>query len=307
MAFKVQPTREEKKDFYAFVNRQQSMNVIEFERASFTNFQLDRFVHSNIIAADSLIVQKPQIEIYTDKSYPPLLESKMGTYPHQRLLGTDATVMVKGIAINDASVTYTERAEKSGQEGTLKLRDLNISVSNVTNDPELISKNNKCVLTARGNILEKSPLNASFTFYLDSANGRFDATGTIKNVTAAQLNELAVPLANVKLQSFNLHQLDFTLAGDDFGAQGKVRMRYNDLFVLIRKTDEETGITSTKKLITKVINKYTLHSSNPANGNERTADNVVRLRITSQGFFAVIWKTIFSGMQNIMLKQGSME
>jgi hypothetical protein len=306
--FKVQPTREEKKDFYTYVNKQQAMNVIEFERASFTNFQLDRFLHSNIIAADSLIVQKPQIEIYTDKSYPPLLDSKIGTYPHQRLLGTDAIVMVKGIAINNASLSYTEKGEKSGLEGTLKLKDLNISVSNVTNAPELISKNNKCVLKATGSILEKSPLNASFTFYLDSVNGRFDATGTIKNVTSTQLNELAVPLANVKLQSLNLHQLDFTLYGDDFGARGEVRMRYNDLFVLVRKKDDETGVITTKKLLTKVINKYTLHSSNPAaGGGERKAVDVRRLRVSSQGYFAVIWKAIFSGMQNIMLKQGEFE
>jgi len=306
--FKVQPTLKEKEDFYRAVGVQKSMNVITFERAQLTNFQLDRFVHSDIISADSLLIDQPEFHFYTDKTYPPLLESKMGKYPHQNLLNMDATVQIKGMAVRQANLTYVERGEKTEAEGTLTLNNVNIAVSNITNDSLLIQRNPRCIAKMSGGILGNSPMEMEFVFYLDSTNGRFDANGSIQGVDASQLNALAVPLANTRLQSFNMRHLRFQLSGNDYEAWGSVFMRYNNLFVLIQKKDEETGVLSTKKFLTKIINKYTLKDSNPGpDGRERTAVPVIRARITTQSFFGLIWKTIFTGMQTIMLNSGSME
>jgi hypothetical protein len=306
--FKVQPTLKDKEDFYRAVGVQKSMNVITFERARLTNFQLDRFVHSDIISADSLLIDQPEFHLYTDKTYPPLLESKMGKYPHQNLLNMEAVVQIKGMAVRDANLIYTERAEKTGAEGTLTLDDFDISVSNITNDSLLIQRNPRCIAKMSGSILGSSPMNMEFVFHLDSTNGRFDANGTIQRVNASQLNALAVPLANTRLQSFNMHQLRFQLSGNDYEAWGSVFMRYNNLFVLIQKKDEETGELSTKKFLTKIINKFTLQDSNPGpDGRERKAVPVIRARITTQSFFGLVWKTIFTGMQTIMLNSGRIE
>jgi hypothetical protein len=305
--FKFQPTREEKKDFYAFVNGQEEMNVIEFEKATLSNFQIAQFVSNNAIAADSLIVQKPTIDIYLDKTLPILFKNKIGNYPHQKLLSADLKIIVKGVAISQASIRYTEKATKSKEEGSVTLSDINITANNVTNDSIAIISNNICKVTANGFILDKSPVTVDFIFYLDSSNGRFDAKGTINNVNAAQLNEVAVPFANVELQSFNLHQLSFAISGEDLKAKGNVGMRYDGLFLTIRKTNTETGVATTNNFLTKIVNKYTLHSSNPAAGQAERNANVVWLRISSKGFFGTIWKTIFSGMQNIMVRQGQYE
>jgi hypothetical protein len=160
----------------------------------------------------------------------------------------------------------------------------------------------------KGSILGKSPIDLNFIFYLDSANGRFDAKGTIKNISAAQLNNLAEPLANTRLQSFNMHQLQFDLTGDDYGAKASVSMRYDNLYVVLQKKDKETGEVSTKKFITKIVNKYTLRDSNPGpDGQERKATAVVRSRLTSQAFFGLVWQTIFTGMQQVMMNTGRIE
>jgi hypothetical protein len=305
--FKLQPTREEKEDFYKAASTQQSMNVIEFDKVKLTRLRLDRFIYNNIIAADSLLIDHPIISIYNDKSYPPALESKIGRYPHQLLLKAASTIMINAINVRDADLTYTEKAAKTGQEGKLALRKMNIIISNVTNDSNQIKQNPKCVATLQGNILESSPLSARFVFYLDSANGRFDASGTVKNVTANQLNILAEPLANTSLKSFDLHQLDFSMKGDDFSATGNVRMLYNNLFIVLRKTDDETGATKTNKFLTKMLNRFTIHESNPGGGTERMATNATRVRVSSQAFFGLVWKTIFAGMQNVMMKSGRYE
>jgi len=188
------------------------------------------------------------------------------------------------------------------------LNDMDINVSNITNDPAWIRQNSYCKAIIKGGILGKSPLETTFTFYLDSTNGRFDVDGTIHNVNAKQLNALAEPLGNTKLQSFNMQYLKFELSGDDYAARGKVNMRYSNLFVVLQKRDETTGVMSTKKFLTKLINRYTLNNSNPGpDGRERIADPIVRARLSSQSLFGLVWKTIFTGMQQVMIKSGRYE
>ncbi len=304
--FKVQPTREEKEDFYAFEKSQEEMKVITFEKATFSNFRLIGFINNNEVAVDSVVVQNPTINIYVDKTKTPLVKSKVGTYPHQLLAKANVGISIKDFYVRGAAISYTEKAAKSGEEGTLTLSHVDVMAENITNDPAVIGQNNICKVGVNGLILG-SPISTLFTFYLDSANGRFDISGSIKNVKAAQLNKLSVPFANIEFQSFNLHALSFDLAGNDEKATGKVGMLYNDLFLTVNKTDAATGRVTTNKFLTKVLNKYTLYSSNPAAGGKVRTANVKELRVTSRSFFGLFWKTVSGGMQSVALKHGSLE
>jgi len=79
-------------------------------------------------------------------------------------------------------------------------------------------------------------------------------------------------LANVQINSCNIHDLEFNVSGEDYSATGNVRMRYTNLFLTLRKTDEETGETKTKKFLTKVLNRFVIWSDNPGPGGiERTS------------------------------------
>lgn len=303
-SFKLQPTLD-RKDFYESANRQTSLYNIQFAKVRFVNTRLDHFIHSNVIDADSVIFEKPEIKIYTDKSLPPDFESKIGKFPHQELLKAGTTIDVKHISFKDASFELTEKDGKTNQEGTLAFDHLNFHATNVTNDPVLIKKNPVCSVNFSGTVFNSSPVALNLKLYLDSTNGRFDASGSVKNVSSSQLNEVAVPLANVQINSCDIHDLEFNVSGEDYSATANVRMRYNNLSVTLRKTDEETGETKTKKFLTKLLNRFVIWSDNPGpDGVERTAQNTRVSRLTTQSFFGLIWKTIFAGMQDVMMKSG---
>ncbi len=304
--FKLQPTLE-KEDFFKNASFQKSLYEVEFEQAIFTNLRIDRFIYNNIIAADSVLLTKPELSIENDKTLPPTLESKIGKYPHQSLLKANSTIMVKGVRISDGEVKYIERGEKTGNEGTLKFSSLNASISNVTNDTNLMKQNAECIASIQAKVLGVSPIQTKFTFYLDSTEGEFAAQGQVQNINAAELNAIAEPLSNTKVQSLNISYLRFNVRGDDYSTIGDVRMRYNNLSITLRKRDEQTGALKTKKFLSKIINKFTIYPSNPSEGVERVADNVVYARTSSKAFFGVVWKTIFAGMQNIMMKTGRYE
>jgi len=306
--FKIQPTLKEREDFYKTAVRQQTMYVVEYDRMKLTDIRLDRFLNNNIIAADSVYIDHPVVTMYNDKTLPPVFESKIGSYPHQKLLQASSTIIVNAVVVKDANLSYTEKGSKTEKEGTLKLNDLNITASNVTNDSNAIKRNRECLLTTTGKVLGSSPLQAQFHFYLDATDGKFAAEGDVKNVSATQLNALAEPLANVKMRSFDMKRLDFTMKGDDFSATTDVTMLYDNLFVLLQKQDEETGALKTKKFMTTLLNRFTLYESNPGpNGVVRKAVGAQRSRLSSQAFFGFVWKSLFSGMQEVMMKSGRFE
>ncbi len=306
--FKIQPTLKEKEAYYASPTRKEGMSVIEFKKGVFTNFRLEKYLSDNFFVADSLLIDKPEISSYTDKTFPPFMESKVGSYPHQKLQKANSYISIKGVAIRNATLSYTEKAEKTRQEGTIKFSELDIIVSNITNDPASIRRDPRAIATMRGKIFGSSPVNVRFTFHLDSTRGQFDAEGEIKNIDAARLNSIAVPLANTRLESFNMKQLNFRIHGDDDGGRGEVRMLYDQLYVVLQKTDPTTGETKVNSFFTRLMNQYVLYPSNPgADGVTRVATNVKKSRLSFQGFFGVVWKTVFAGMQDVMVRSGSFE
>ncbi|HEU4904328.1 MAG TPA: hypothetical protein VFT06_16090, partial [Flavisolibacter sp.] len=145
-----------------------------------------------------------------------------------------------------------------------------------------------------------SPIKASFRFYLDSAEGRFDVKGHIGPVNAAQINPIATRLANIVVPTVQISSLDFFVRGEDYEATSDVQMQYSNLSLIFRKRDEETGANKTRKFLTKILNRYAINPSN--NGSGVRAEDVRVARLTTQSFFGIIWKAVFEGMQRIMLK-----
>lgn len=306
--FKIQPTLKERSDFYKAAGRQQTMYVVEYDRMKLTNIRLDQFLNNNIIAADTVFIEHPVATLYSDKTLPPRFDSKIGSYPHQQLLKASSTIMVNALVATNANISYTERSAKTGEEGTVQFSNLNVTATNVTNDSNKIKQNGECLMTGTGTVLGSSPMQAQFRFYLSDTTGRFAAAGDVKNVTAAQLNALVEPLTNMRLRSFDMKRLDFTMRGDDFGTTSNVTMWYDNLFVLLQKEDAETGKVKTQKFMTKLLNRFTLYESNPGpDGTLRHATGAKRTRLSSQPFFGLVWKGLFTGMQDVMLKSGRYE
>lgn len=303
-SFKLQPTLE-KEDFYKSNPVQQTLYYVEFQKVRFVNTRLDRFINNDVINADSLIFLVPNVSMYMDRTMQPVFQSKIGNYPHQKLLASSSVIDVKTIVAQHADLLYTEKNAKTLQEGKVAFNDFDLVASNITNDRRLIAKNNSLNVAAHGKILGSSEFSLNFKFFLDSVNGSYESWGHIKNISTEQLRPLGAALANVQINSFNIHNIDFSIRGRDYDASGNVKMRYNGLSLTLKKLDEETGEVKTKKFLTKILNKFVMWSDNPGpDGIERTSNEAKALRLSTQSFFGLLWKTIFDGMQDIMMKSG---
>ncbi len=297
-SFKLQPTlkKEERID-----SMRKSWYTATFDKVYFLGLRLDRFLRLNRAEADSVVFQSPILSIYQDKSGLKSYKSQIGNYPHQKLMGADAIIDIRKFIAHNMRVEILEKQEETGKEGRIDLSDLEVHVANIVNDPKLVRKNPVTTAEAWGKIIG-SPLRASFRFYLDSAEGRFDVKGSLQNVTSVQINPISTALANVEIPSAQIAAINFFVRGQDFNAIADVQMKYSNLSVVFLKRDKETGANSTRKFLTELLNKYAIYTSNPGSGVERKASGVKVARLTTQAFFGVIWQAVFAGMQNIILR-----
>jgi hypothetical protein len=303
-SFKLQPTLA-KEDFYEQTGISKSLYYVQFDKIRLVNAPLERYLHQNMLDADSIIIDKPELSIYLDKTKEGEFRSRMGSYPHQLLSRSVVSIHIKNILLNKASVLYTEKGESSGEEGNLPLNNLDIHIKNATNRMSVIGTNDLCTVEAKGNILGESSIQVNFKFYLDSLNGRFDVSGMIENITGPQLNKISIPLANMEIPSARIHKINFSIRADDLNAYSDVDMHYNNLSMIIRKRDEKTGAVSTRKFLTRAFNRFAIHNHNPQDGVDRKARDVLAMRLNTQSFFGLIWKSLFAGMQSVMMRSGS--
>jgi hypothetical protein len=295
-SFKLQPTIKDPAERADSMRK--SWYTVTFDKVSFMGLRLDRYLQLNRAEADSVLFQHPTLAVYQDKKGMKSYTSKIGKYPHQLLLNANSFIDIKKFIARDMQIAVTEKHETTREEGTITLSDIQLTVSNIVNDPVLINRNPVATAEASGKIIG-SPIRASFRFYLDSAEGRFDAAGNISNVTAAQINPISTRLANIQVPSVQISSLQFSVRGEDYEATSDVQMVYNNLSLIFRKRDEETGAIATRTFLTKILNRYAI---NPDGNGNRKAENVRTARLTTQSFFGIIWKAVFEGMQRIMLK-----
>ncbi len=295
-SFKLQPTikdPDERSD-----SMRKSWYTVTFDKVSFMGLRLDRYLRLNRAEADSVVFQHPTLAVYQDKKGQKSYTSKIGKYPHQLLLKANAVIGIQKFIARNMQIAVTEKHADTREEGTINLEDINLTVSNIVNDPALIRRNPIATAEASGKIIG-SPIRAAFRFYLDSAEGRFDINGSISQVSAAQINPISTRLANIEVPSVQISSVQFFVRGQDYEATSDVQMVYNDLSLIFRKRDEETGEIATRKFLTKILNRYAIH---PSSNGARKAEAVRTARLTTQSFFGIVWKAVFEGMQRIMLR-----
>jgi hypothetical protein len=290
--------------FYRRVGYRVNRNSISFQRMKMTGFRLYRLWNEGKAVADELLVDGPRLDIYLDKTFPPHPDSRIGRSPQIWIRNVGYGITVNRAAFRNASLVYTEKNEKTGHEGQIRVDDLDLRFSNITNDSLRIRKLPQCIVEANGNIPGGIPLKAKFIFHPGDPAGRFEGSGTIGAVNAAQLNPVSEPLAGMQIRSFDMQYLQFSLSGDPLTAISNVSMPYKNLQIVFLKTDKETGSVSPKKGITKLLNRYIIYDANPEPGAaERKASGIKKTRTSTQSFAALIWQSIFAGMQDLMFRK----
>jgi len=264
-------------------------------------FHLPRWINDNTLDVDSMHMSNPDIRIYSDKTAPPDNSSKVGKYPHQELSRLPFNLNVHVLKMENANISYREHSALTGETATLPFTALEGTITNLTNDQEAIARDNVCKAKFTGNILSRGNISALFSFYLGSSNGEFAVDASVTRLDAAQLSPVFSALAKVDIESVNISRIDYHLKGSNYVGIGNVRMLYDDLKIVLTK-EKKNGKTKKRRLLNFLVNNIVTYDSNPNKKGERQANGVRYQRVASKSFFNLVWKTMFEGMQDIIMR-----
>jgi len=264
---------------------------------NFKNIELSG-INSSLLLRDKRLeaetmTLEPVIKVFNDRTVTPNPASKIGSYPHQLLQKIDLPISIKNIIVKNGYVAYKERGNISGQTGTVFFKNVNGTISNVTNIKELINKNNMLVLNATTSFMGVSDVQTNWQLPLNTTNGAFTVSGTASGFNAPILNPITQPLGMVAIRRGQINKITFNLTGTDRMAKGTSTILYEDLKIdLLKKDDTDTAESKKKGLESFVANLFA-KDNNPKNGVLRRSD-IDQERDITKSFFYLIWKSIFA-------------
>ena len=266
------------------------------------NIFMPHWINNNSLRADTIELVSPRIAVSMDRNANPNPNSKMGQYPHQLLQKAPFEIDINRLTVVDGTVIYTEKNNKNQLTGKLVFPSVRGYINNITNDPEALKHSRTCIADVRSGVLNTGLLHAVFRFDLASKAGAFSVNADISRLNAPQLQPLAKAMTSTDLQSFNMHQLTYSISGNERSGKGNLRMRYDDMDILLNQVEPD-GSLDKKGLLSFFANRLVIYKENPVEDEaERTAQNITVQRDATKSFFNFIWKTLYTSAGKIVLR-----
>lgn len=250
-------------------------------------------VNQEKLLADDITIERATIHDYIDQSMPdpPFQPNK---FPGQLLLKIPLDIHIKKMHVKDFTVKYEEYNPRSEQQGELVFSDINGVLSNITNMPSFIRRNNITTFQSSSLFMWSVPLKIKFTFNVaKEKTGDFTADIDMGKLNKDVLNDVIEPLGMVSVKSGVFHDAIINMRGNNFGTNGTIKLLYSDLSLApLKKKDDEL---KQKTLTGFLANTFLIKNENPS-GSDKTRSPEVKLERKKRGFFNLIWKTILKGI-----------
>ena len=279
------------------LKHQESLYDIEFNNIELSGIDTRLLISKQRLEVVTATLQ-PVLKIYRDRTLAEDTSNKVGKSPHQLIQKIEFPFSVKKIVVRNGLVDYTEKKGEAKQTGTVSFKNINGTISNVTNIKDLISKSNLLILDVTTSFMGVTPLHTIWKLPLNTSNGAFEVSGVVGSFNGPELNPLIEPLGLASIKKGYVDKLTFNMTGNDLGSKGSATFLYRDLQVELLKVD--SGDVKKKELMSFVTNALS-KDSNPQNGVVRT-EEIDFERDRTKSFFSLLWKSIFSAVKKTVQK-----
>jgi hypothetical protein len=285
----------------AFANRagvQKDRYDLSLRGVALRQVNLDQLLQDELIA-DALMVNGATIKIYRDLNFPVSPVSKVGTYPHQRLMKADMPINIRSGMLNNTTIEYGEKNPASDKSGRITFNNSTLSWNNLSNIPDVINQNRFFTVSLQTHVLGKLPLQTTINFDMLGKKGEFNVTGKAGSCNAKHLNVIARPMAMMEIDTGFINSMSFNFRGNDFETNGDFEFRYKGVKVKLLKKDDESNKLKRRSLMSFVANAI-IKNDNPDDDGELRSYIVQYTRDPHKSFFNLLWKSIFVGIQETM-------
>lgn len=279
--------------FYELTNAQRDFVQLQTEKVTLTGFRPDQAVLGNLVT-DTLAVRRPRFHVWND-TFAPVGDTSLKSFPSALLAQAPFVVRIRTAEIDSGMMIYTERDRNSPAQVAVTFEDVTGKITNITNDSAQIASDSVCVADLSSRVFGSGVVHSRFTLNLASETEAFSVSVDIAGLDASHVTALTLPMTDVRITSFRLDAFHADIAGDERYAGGNVTMRYRDLAI------DPAG--TRQSFWNDLGNGLAVRHNNPASlGGEQIALNRTRPRLRSKSFFHLIWKVMFDGVREIVLR-----
>jgi hypothetical protein len=239
------------------------------------------------------ILEELNASIFRDKR-PPFPEKPDSKLPMEMLEKLPFPFHTDSILLINSNITYEEIGEESSEPGVVTFNQLYASIYNLSTVNNLIE--GQTSMSARAMIMNKALLEAEFVFPNKKFPHQYRASGNLEPIGISAFNPILIPSAFVRIDDGQINRMEFNFTYNNNNSEGILELEYEGLDISL--LDKEDG--SKKKIKTFIAETFILQSDNLKDKRSYKEGTISFERDKKKSIFNYWWKSLFSGIQDIM-------
>jgi len=270
---------------------------IQMSDIRLTGIDLPLYVKKLQLSATDMTIDNGFVNVFNNNELPSRGVARMGKFPHQLLQTVKGQLSVKKLNLNNVDFSYALFDRYTRQKGKISFENTSGTISNVTNESRVKSKNPFMLASLDSYMMGQGKLHVNFKFDLNAKNGAFSYNGELTNMKGAVLNKITKPLGLVQVKSGEVKKLSFNVVADETQAKGKLAFAYDDLSIgLLKKVQGKNRLVK-QGLISMLANALVINPANPNKAGQFITAPINFQRDPTNSFFSFIWQSLFQGIK----------
>ncbi len=269
-----------------------------------TNFTLngidgDLLLERKYLYAEEAHATRFYLKTTRNKNYP-YKPGKKVPMPQDQILGIESPFYLKKVAVTGGKIDYYEIPANGNPPGNLWIDNIKIMAENMTNDSALLKLNDTMAITLEGFIYSQGLIQVFANMPLTDPAKRHYVYGKIGLFDPSNLNRITVNCAQMKIQKGTIRSGEFEFFADKNEANGELNLIFDKLKmkVLTKQGDRLKG-DNIKSLIANLF----ITRNNPERGKDPILGAILWKRDESRWITNYWWKSLFSGINNIVMSR----
>jgi hypothetical protein len=262
---------------------------IEFKDIDFNDLFKDQCFHAGL-----LTIERPELDIFRDRSVPKGPPPKEKKFPQQLLRELKFKLGIDEIKISNGNIAFSVSTviRKKRKSGEIFITGINAMIKNVTNDTGLLKNKASIEVKAEAKLMDKGILNANLTIPIRSKKNRFTFSGSLGKMRMKEFNSILENTAYVRINRGIINRVDFSARANNKRIKGEMKLLYKDLKISILKKVEKREKRKLASFFANVI----LRGNNPKKGKPVKIGKIFYEKERPMSMFGYIWKSLLSGI-----------
>ncbi len=286
-------TKFSKKDLNQVIAHERDHIDLEITEASVADIDFGFENDSLVFTSKSSMLSGLDLEMFRDKNVADDLSNKPLYAKMLRSLPIKFSIETFGIA--NSRLSYKEEELGKENSGELRFEDISGKIKNLNN----LAGDEKVKIVLDSKLMGEGEMHMDWSFNVNDPDQRFLVKGSLDNLNTKRLNDFLTPTLNVQTEGI-IDQLYFTISGDEYVANGDVKMNYNDFRFQVLNKDR----LKINKVLTFIGNLFIDDGSKADEDGYRYGQIENVERDQTKSFFNYLWISLKEGLLHVLSGNG---